>query len=491
MDFVDWCSLILTKTIDVVRTSSEARNHGVGEIRLSRALYGDELRTGSAFHGSKYRTGMLDAVRELVREGLLEERSNRYWMPTPEGRAVDQDSTLLWKEICAVSLEPEEELILRLVNQLSPQVGFDPVHAWLEEVSREPLMKEFGIAEPRGITKMLWPVSEQLAERGFIQRRALAGYHLDLKSTYRGLVWETRKRMLRKCDVFISHISDERADAISLQKLLREAFGQDIKVFVSSDYQSIPGGKVWFMELLEALKSAPVVLVLLSQSSVEKRWINFEAGIGIGAENLVIPLTISGFSKGDVGHPLAELQARSLADVDDVEGVLRDIAGNIDYALTKVDVAAFVNTSFSAGGSKLEATVNHVPVKSYDGYSEHSLIVGLVNNSNKTLSDYRIEIEVPNSVINHSTSYNAEVEGRRTAESRFFRSEGKDHIVKTLRPGDKDRSFFKIDLVIPPEETKDYSPDQKIVVKVFAGDAMTQKIEKTMKELLAMAPSFG
>jgi hypothetical protein len=51
-----------------------------------------------------------------------------------------------------------------------------------------------------------------------------------------------------------------------------------------------------------------VVIVLLSPDSLERRWINFEAGVGVGAEATVIPVVMHGLVRGDVGHPLTSLQ---------------------------------------------------------------------------------------------------------------------------------------------------------------------------------------
>src|SRR5437867_3123568 len=97
-----------------------------------------------------------------------------------------------------------------------------------------------------------------------------------------------------KQGVFISHIDLERPIALHLQKLLRRAFGEDFPVFVSSDKRSIGGGRQWFEEILRGLRNSTVILVLLSTDSVDARWINFEAGVGVGEHGRVIPVTIRG-----------------------------------------------------------------------------------------------------------------------------------------------------------------------------------------------------
>jgi hypothetical protein len=100
--------------------------------------------------------------------------------------------------------------------------------------------------------------------------------------------------------VFISHITEERSVALVLQKYLRLAFGSDFPVFVSSDAKSIGGGKKWYTEIIESLRLSEVVLVLVSQESRGRTWINFEAGVGEGAESLVIPVGIAHFPLGQL-----------------------------------------------------------------------------------------------------------------------------------------------------------------------------------------------
>ena len=126
------------------------------------------------------------------------------------------------------------------------------------------------------------------------------------------------------------------------------------------------------------------------------------------------------------------------------------------------------------------------------GNEPHQLIIGLVNNSPKTLTDYRVEVEIPRAVLNSSTGFgDTEVESRSTRDHRFFRMEGKHHREQTLRPGDKIKQFFKPTLIITPEVKTSNALDQKITVSVFDGDVLTQKIEKTVREILEAPPNFG
>jgi hypothetical protein len=485
MDFIDWSGKVLQAVIETAQSSSQNRLMGVSEEPLARELFGEERRVKSSFWESTQRLGMLSALNSLEAIGLVEKHGKpSFYRPTSAGREVAKDPVLLWKHICqSVELADDQMQLLQAVNLLSPKSGDD--YAWVEDVENEPLLSQLNWDKGREGTSLLWAVSQELEKLGLIKRITYAGGKMYLTSTYRGLIWEFKRDMLRKCDVFISHITEEKGIADKLKSFLIEAFGEDFKVFVSSDYRSIGGGKVWYSEIIESLTAAPVVLVLLSEASVERRWINFEAGVGIGAGSLVIPLVGTGFPKSKVGLPLAQLQVRALNDWKDVDGVLADIAERTQRDASSVDTEAFARGASASEGSKLHAVINHVP----DGAQEHRLIIGLVNDSPATLTDYRIELEVPNSFLNQSTGRSAEVESRRTTDYRFFRMMSKDSSIGPLYPGDRAPRFYSVNIL--SSVAVGDSANQIIRLSVFSGEVLTQKLEMSLKEILDMPPSFG
>jgi hypothetical protein len=87
-------------------------------------------------------------------------------------------------------------------------MGVDPEHAWVEEIDREPLLAEYGITADMEMYDVLYPVSQDLNGRGFIESQGHAGYHLDSKATYRGLVWETRRGFTKESQ-FIDELVKE------------------------------------------------------------------------------------------------------------------------------------------------------------------------------------------------------------------------------------------------------------------------------------------
>jgi hypothetical protein len=127
-----------------------------------------------------------------------------------------------------------------------------------------------------------------------------------------------------KYGIFISHNVPEAELAIAIKDFLRSALGKDYPVFVSSDFTTIQTGKPWFTEIVTAVRTAIAVIVIVTPDSINQRWLNFEAGIGIGSGVPVMPLLARGLTKNDFKPPLNQLQARDLANKADFDGMIGD-----------------------------------------------------------------------------------------------------------------------------------------------------------------------
>jgi hypothetical protein len=147
-----------------------------------------------------------------------------------------------------------------------------------------------------------------------------------------------------KDGIFISHIAEESPIALLLQAYINRAFRGGVEIFVSTDKRSIEGGKEWWELIRQKLKSVKVVLLLLSDESVNRPWINYEAGVGDGAGFLheahtcVIPIAVKSFHFGKLGFPLRGFNGREIADL---EGILYDISQQTGLVSVGVDSAQF------------------------------------------------------------------------------------------------------------------------------------------------------
>jgi hypothetical protein len=135
--------------------------------------------------------------------------------------------------------------------------------------------------------------------------------------------------------VFISHINEEAPVALVLKRYLALAFGEAFPVFVSSDKESIEAGDEWYQEIMRGLTEVETVIVLLSQESARRGWINFEGGVGRGAGAKVIPMVLSRYSLSQVPFPLAGLQGRL---IDDLGFVIDSIATREGLLPVRIDI---------------------------------------------------------------------------------------------------------------------------------------------------------
>jgi hypothetical protein len=75
--------------------------------------------------------------------------------------------------------------------------------------------------------------------------------------------------------IFISFIHEEENVAKAVTRFLRKYIKQT-DVFLSSDPWTVYAGEDWLQRIKDELTSARVVILLLSPSSVERPWVNFE-----------------------------------------------------------------------------------------------------------------------------------------------------------------------------------------------------------------------
>jgi hypothetical protein len=118
-----------------------------------------------------------------------------------------------------------------------------------------------------------------------------------------------RHKNVRREHVFISHIADESRLALLIKDHLLRDFRSGISIFVSSDAESIAAGERWMDSIEAALRNAALELILCSTLSIERPWINFEAGAGWFKNIPVIPICHSGLKPSDLPMPLSQLQA--------------------------------------------------------------------------------------------------------------------------------------------------------------------------------------
>ncbi len=119
-------------------------------------------------------------------------------------------------------------------------------------------------------------------------------------------------------NVFISHISEEGNIALLLKEVISRDFREHVKVFVSSDHTSIDAGAIWLTTLKDALAQADAVIILCSNASVQRPWVQFELGGAWLRGTPVIPICHATMTAKDLPIPLSWLEALNLRDPADL-----------------------------------------------------------------------------------------------------------------------------------------------------------------------------
>jgi hypothetical protein len=138
--------------------------------------------------------------------------------------------------------------------------------------------------------------------------------------------------MSEKPVIFISHSSQDKELArrvkIGLEKAFKEILHTDMELFVSSSPEAIKIGSNWFNTVMDKLDLAVALIVLITESSINKPWIWFEIGYfwrkQHSKEHIAIyPLYKPGV---EIPSPLNVLQAKSMSDEAEVKAAMRDLA---------------------------------------------------------------------------------------------------------------------------------------------------------------------
>jgi hypothetical protein len=142
---------------------------------------------------------------------------------------------------------------------------------------------------------------------------------------------------MSKLQVFLSHLSIESRFADLLTGHLQRDFIGMLNVFVSSDSTSIPAGAQWFDTVVERLGQSQLHLVLCSEESVMRPWINYEAGAARLGRVPMVPMRHSTLTAAQLPATLGAAEGVMLTDVDGLVKLYARIAAMIDSDIPPAD----------------------------------------------------------------------------------------------------------------------------------------------------------
>jgi len=127
--------------------------------------------------------------------------------------------------------------------------------------------------------------------------------------------------------VFISHSSRDATLAAALADLLRAALrlsSTEIRC-TSVDGYRLPAGADTDDTLREEIVTVPVLVGLISDSSIESAYVLFELGARWGTRQPLIPLLAPGVSPGSLRGPLLGLNALSCSSIPQLFQFVTDV----------------------------------------------------------------------------------------------------------------------------------------------------------------------
>lgn len=110
-----------------------------------------------------------------------------------------------------------------------------------------------------------------------------------------------------------------------------------VDVFVSSDDQSIKLGNKWLETVINNLEQCIFIIVLCSQESIKKPWINFEFGAGWTRKIPIIPICHSNITVANLPIPLNLLQGFDIQKQGKLTELISRIAKEINIDTPKFD----------------------------------------------------------------------------------------------------------------------------------------------------------
>jgi TIR domain-containing protein len=189
----------------------------------------------------------------------------------------------------------------------------------------------------------------------------------------------TPTRTVSRLHVFLSYRTVEAKFADVLKEHLVQDFIGLVEVFLASDATSVPAGTHWLEEIVEGLRQAQLQIIICSNYSMYRPWINYEAGAARVRGIPIIPLCHSGLNPDQLPVPLSESEGGILTEASAVEKLYMRIAELIGSFVPGVDFEKYAK-EFKALETELEAQKESIGNASADSDAFDSLEPELIQN---------------------------------------------------------------------------------------------------------------
>lgn len=135
--------------------------------------------------------------------------------------------------------------------------------------------------------------------------------------------------------IFLSHNAKDKPLADIVANTLKLTSIGQIKTWFSSDDRIDGGfnaGDNWYSEIHQKAENSDILIALITQNSIDRPWLYYEAGLAKGYKKTVVPICI-GIKRENIKSPLKELQAYQLTDKKSFEEFLGRILHLLGFTL--------------------------------------------------------------------------------------------------------------------------------------------------------------
>ena len=129
---------------------------------------------------------------------------------------------------------------------------------------------------------------------------------------------------MNKETIFFSHSSRDKEAMNYLKTIIDEKTGGTLKIFLSSDGESIPFGANWIHSIEQGLNEAIIMYVFVTPNSIKSNWIYFESGFAYSKKVRVIPIGF-GVDISELRPPLNLLQGFNLTSFEGLNNIIKII----------------------------------------------------------------------------------------------------------------------------------------------------------------------
>ena len=143
--------------------------------------------------------------------------------------------------------------------------------------------------------------------------------------------------------VFLSHSSRDADLARGLKDVLARHTQGAIEWWLSSDGQSIRGGKNWRSEVEQALRDCRLLFILFTPLARQSAWVQYEAGFADALGKDMVPVALPGFDIDAIPGPLQHKQGFNLRGASG----LNNIISVTNRVLGRHDLLSFDETHYN------------------------------------------------------------------------------------------------------------------------------------------------